>query len=125
MATQVRTPVQRASHLNMSGVLANGFLFICLGCFLVPLVWLFLASTKSNSGLFSSFGFWFDRDFHLFQNLSDVFARDNGVFLIWMRNTAIYAVSAAIGSPGATSCLSLSSARFLYRPPSSPSRSIC
>lgn len=25
----------------------------------MPLAWLFLASTKSNSGLFSSFGFWF------------------------------------------------------------------
>jgi multiple sugar transport system permease protein len=69
-----------------------------LAYFCIPLVWLLLASTKSNSGLFSSFGFWFDKDFHLFQNLQDLFARDNGVFVLWMRNTAVYALVASAGS---------------------------
>lgn len=99
MATQMHLPVQRrASRPGASNVLANGLMFVCLAYFLIPLIWLFLASTKSNSGLFSSFGFWFDRDFHLFQNLADLFARDNGAFLLWMRNTAVYAASAATGS---------------------------
>jgi multiple sugar transport system permease protein len=98
MATQAHTPVQRTARPSTGGVLANSLMWVCLGYFLVPLVWLFLASTKSNTGLFASFGFWFDQDFHLFQNLFDLFARDDGAFLIWMRNTAIYALSAAIGS---------------------------
>lgn len=98
MARPVHVPVQHTSRRDPSSVLANSFMFVCLGYFLVPLVWLFLAATKSNTGLFSSFGFWFDRDFHLFQNLTDLIARDNGAFLLWMRNTAIYALSAAIGS---------------------------
>lgn len=98
MATQIQPSVRRRSRPSAGGVAANTFMIVCLGYFLVPLVWLFLALTKSNTGLFSSFGFWFDKDFHLLQNLSDTFARDNGVFFIWMRNTAIYALSAAIGS---------------------------
>ena len=95
MTRQVQPAAPRP---GTSGILVYGFMFVCLGYFLVPLIWLFVASTKSNSGLFSSFGFWFDRDFHLFQNLVDLLARDNGAFLLWMRNTAVYAFSAAIGS---------------------------
>jgi multiple sugar transport system permease protein len=114
MATQVYPPVQRASRPGLSGLLANSFMLICLGYFLVPLVWLFLAITKSNTGLFSSFGFWFDQDFHLLQNLSDLFARDDGVFLIWMRNTAIYALSAAIGSSLISTCAGYAFAMYRF-----------
>lgn len=74
-------------------VMAAGLVY-----FIIPLLWLFLASTKSNSGLFSSFGFWFDKDFNLGQNLHDLLARDGGAFAIWMRNTAIYAFVASVGS---------------------------
>ena len=87
-----------ASRLNKSNPLAYLFLFACLVYFIVPLVWLFLASTKTNAGLFSSFGFWFGPQFNLVKNLQDLFARDNGAFLSWMRNTAVYALSAAFGS---------------------------
>jgi multiple sugar transport system permease protein len=115
MATQIYPPVQRAARRpRTSGVLANGFMWVCLGYFLVPLVWLFLASTKSNSGLFSSFGFWFDRDFHFFQNLADLFARDNGAFLLWMRNTAVYAFSAAIGSALISACAGYAFAMYRF-----------
>jgi multiple sugar transport system permease protein len=66
--------------------------------FLVPLVWLLIASTKTNAGLFSTFGFWFDTKIELLQNLRDLFARDQGAYALWMRNTAVYALSAAFGS---------------------------
>jgi multiple sugar transport system permease protein len=89
----------RATRPGRSGALVgNGFMLIGLAYFLVPLIWLFLASTKSNAGLFSSFGFWFDSTINLGQNLQDLLARDNGAFAGWMRNTAIYAVVAAFGS---------------------------
>jgi multiple sugar transport system permease protein len=67
-----------------------------LGYFLLPLIWLVISSTKTNAGLFSSFGFWFDKDFNFIQNLKALFARDNGAFGIWMRNTAIYAIGASL-----------------------------
>ena len=66
----------------------NLLMVVGLAYFCIPLVWLLIASTKSNSGLFSSFGFWFDKDFALLKKLQDLFARDNGVFAVWMRNTA-------------------------------------
>jgi len=69
-----------------------------LGYFLLPLLWLVISSTKTNAGLFSSFGFWFDKDFNFFQNLKDLFERDHGAFTIWLQNTAIYAIAASVGS---------------------------
>jgi multiple sugar transport system permease protein len=59
--------------------------------FLMPLYWLAVASTKNNTDLFSSFGLWFAH-FNLFQNLSDTFTFQNGIYVRWILNTAIYAV---------------------------------
>jgi multiple sugar transport system permease protein len=64
--------------------------------FLTPLLWLVIASTKTNGGLFNSFGFWFAQPFNLMQNIGDVFSRDNGAFVLWLRNTAIYACVSAL-----------------------------
>jgi multiple sugar transport system permease protein len=64
--------------------------------FLTPLVWLAVATTKTNASLFNSFGFWLAAPFNLFQNIADVFSRDNGAYLTWMKNSAIYALSAAL-----------------------------
>jgi len=79
-------------------LLILAFLFVFLGYFLLPLLWLFIASTKSNAGLFNSFGFWFAKDFNLSKNLKDLFTYQNGAFIVWMKNTAIYAVVASLGS---------------------------
>jgi multiple sugar transport system permease protein len=96
--TETRPRSVGAGRLSPGTALGNGVMIVGLLYFVIPLVWLFLASTKSNSGLFSSFGFWFDKDFNLFQNLQDLFARDGGAFAIWMRNTAIYAFITSVGS---------------------------
>jgi multiple sugar transport system permease protein len=74
------------------------FMVVSLCYFLTPLIWLLISSTKSNADLFSTFGFWFSPRFNLFQNINDLFARDNGVFLTWLKNTAIYATTASVGS---------------------------
>jgi multiple sugar transport system permease protein len=76
---------------------ADGFLILLLGYFLIPLIWLTFAMTKSNASLFNSFGFWFG-DNHFLENLQELFARDNGVFGQWLKNTFIYAVAASIGA---------------------------
>jgi multiple sugar transport system permease protein len=66
--------------------------------FLLPIVWLVVASTKSNSGLFRSFGFAFDRDFAFFTNLGELFSRDGGIFVRWLLNTIAYAGISAVGA---------------------------
>lgn len=98
MAAQTKPMVSGSKGLNRTNPLAYIFLFAFLVYFLIPLVWLLIAVTKSNAGLFSTFGFWFAPEFNLVQNLKDLFARDNGAFPIWMENTTIIAVSASLGS---------------------------
>lgn len=67
---------------------------------LVPLAWLLINSTKTQAGLFSSFGLWFDDGkFALFSNIADTFTYDGGIFSRWLLNTLIYVV---VGAGGAT-----------------------
>jgi multiple sugar transport system permease protein len=73
------------------------FVLICVGYFLLPLFWLVVASTKSNADLFSSFGLWF-ANFNLFENIKNVLTFQDGVFIYWVINSAIYAVVSAVGA---------------------------
>lgn len=66
--------------------------------FLVPLWWLMVASTKSNADLFSTFGLWFSGTNSLWVNIQAVFTSDNGVYLLWLRNSLVYSVVSAVGS---------------------------
>lgn len=66
---------------------------------LVPLVWLLINSTKTQAGLFSSFGLWFDDEFAFFQNLSETVTYRDGIFVRWLGNTLLYVV---LGAGGAT-----------------------
>src|SRR4051794_3953650 len=72
-----------------------------LAYFLLPLVWLFIASTKSIGDLFGPFGLWFAHDFHLLQNVRELFATrtlDGGTYLVWILNSALYSVTSAIAA---------------------------
>ena len=64
----------------------------------VPLVYLVLSATKTNGDLFTTFGFGFGTKFNLWQNLSDLLARDNGVFMRWMFNSVLYSTVAGLGA---------------------------
>jgi multiple sugar transport system permease protein len=66
---------------------------------LIPLVWLFINSTKTQAGILSTFGLWFSGHFVLWDNIVQTFTYDNGVFGIWFLNTIIYVV---VGAGGAT-----------------------
>jgi multiple sugar transport system permease protein len=67
---------------------------------LFPLVWLLINSTKTQEGLFSSFGLWFDDGkFAFFSNIADTFTYNDGIFTRWLLNTLLYVV---VGAGGAT-----------------------
>jgi multiple sugar transport system permease protein len=71
----------------------------CVAYFLLPLFWLFVASSKSLPDLFNSFGLWFGHDFHLVQNIRELLATrtlDGGTFLLWVRNSLLYSVVSAL-----------------------------
>lgn len=65
------------------------------GYFVLPLWWLFVASTKSRGDLAVTPGLWFS-DFALLDNLKDLFTHEDGVYLRWLVNTALYAGLGAV-----------------------------
>lgn len=73
-------------------------MWLCALYFVLPIVWLVIASTKSNSDLFSSFGFWFGKQISIWENLQNVFTTQGGIFTNWIVNTVIYAGVSAIGA---------------------------
>jgi multiple sugar transport system permease protein len=87
----------RAPARKRTNWLLTVLVLLCVAYFLLPLFWLFVASTKSNADLFSSFGLWF-ADFNLFTNIRTVLTFQDGVFVLWAVNSAIYAVVSAVGA---------------------------
>ncbi|MEV4709484.1 carbohydrate ABC transporter permease [Actinoplanes sp. NPDC049316] len=66
---------------------------------LVPLAWLVVNATKTQEGLLSSFGLWFDDGrFALFDNVRQTLTYDDGVFVRWLGNTLLYVVAGAGGA---------------------------
>ncbi len=90
-----RKPSNRAKRRSN---LLTVVMWLCVLYFIVPLIWLFMSSTKDNSDLFTTFGLWFGEDFNLFQNIVDVFTYQDGIYLRWSLNTIMYAGMSAIGA---------------------------
>jgi multiple sugar transport system permease protein len=66
---------------------------------LVPLLWLLINATKTQDGLFTSFGLWFDDGhFALWDNIKTTFTYGDGEFLRWLGNTLLYVVAGAGGA---------------------------
>ncbi len=94
------------------------FMLAFLAYFLLPLFWLLIASTKSIGDLFGSFGLWFAHDFHLLQNVHDLFATrtlDGGTYLVWIRNSALYSVTSAIAAALLATAAGYGFAKFRFR----------
>jgi multiple sugar transport system permease protein len=92
-----RRGTRRPTSHRPSTVLTIAML-ACVAYFLLPLVWIVVASTKSNADLFSSFGLWFADDFNLLANLQDVFSAQGGIYATWLRNSIVYAVVSGVGA---------------------------
>lgn len=88
--------IKRGSRVVPSLVLVLAVIY-----FLVPVWWLVVASTKSNSGLFlgSNGPMWFDKDFNLWENLKQLTSYQNGIYWRWIANSLLYAL---VGGTGAT-----------------------
>ena len=83
--------------------------------FVVPLVWLFLSSTKNNTDLFATFGLWFGRSFDLFANIQSLATFQGGVFWRWMINTVIYAGVSAVGAAFLATACGYALAKYRFR----------
>jgi multiple sugar transport system permease protein len=115
MASRMLTPDNYRLRRKANSFATYFFMAAFLVYFLIPLIWLVISSTKTNAGLFSTFGLWFSRDFNFIQNLKDLFAYDKGHFGLWMRNTAIYALIASIGSSLISTLAGYAFAQYKFR----------
>jgi multiple sugar transport system permease protein len=89
-------------------------IWMLVAYFLVPLIWLVLSTTKSNSDLFSSFGLWFGASFEFFGNIATVFTFQDGIFLQWLRNTALYAIVGSVLSALLSTMAGYALAKFRF-----------
>ncbi|MEV6343839.1 carbohydrate ABC transporter permease [Actinoplanes sp. NPDC051851] len=80
---------------RLSKTVAMGIMGICTLYFLVPIWWLFVGATKDRGDFSNTAGLWF-ADFHLGDNLHDLFTYRDGVFLRWMLNSVLYTGGAAL-----------------------------
>jgi multiple sugar transport system permease protein len=89
-----------------------------LAYFLFPLFWLVVAATKDSSDLFSTFGLWFADDFHLFQNVRDLFSirtLDGGTYVVWLRNSFLYSITSAVIAALCATAAGYGFAKFDFR----------
>ncbi|MGY6498240.1 MAG: carbohydrate ABC transporter permease [Microcella sp.] len=87
-------PRRRAPRSSLATILV----WALVAYFVLPLIWLAIASTKTTSDLFSTFGYAFGNTFALWDNLVQVFTFQNGVYVRWLGNTVLYAGTAAFGA---------------------------
>ena len=92
------------------------FLIVLVIYFLLPLWWLIVASTKDAHGLFSGTGgaLWFDKTFALFDNLGLLFTYNGGIYLRWLGNSLLYALSGGIGATALAILAGYGFAKFAF-----------
>ncbi|MET7607403.1 carbohydrate ABC transporter permease [Streptomyces avermitilis] len=98
-APRLRTPRKHVPGRPQRSVLLTMLTGLVLLYTLVPLVWLVISATKTQEGLANSSGLWFSHDFALWDNISQTFTYEDGIFVRWLLNTLLYVV---LGAGGAT-----------------------
>ncbi|TDW94799.1 multiple sugar transport system permease protein [Kribbella pratensis] len=101
----------RARHSNVLTICMVALLIY----FLLPLFWLFVASTKTVGNLFSSFGLWFADDFSLWSNIRATVTNGDWVFSRWMANTVFYSVVSAGGAAFLCALAGYGFAKYRFR----------
>jgi multiple sugar transport system permease protein len=93
---------RRRTRLHLPGSKKSTILTIamwtCAAYFLVPLIWLVISTSKSDGGLFSTFGLVPGTFSQLIKNVETVFTTNGGEFGIWLLNTAFYGITSAFGA---------------------------
>jgi multiple sugar transport system permease protein len=94
MSTDVtRRGAARESLLSRTAAML--VMLICAFYFLVPIWWLFVASTKDRSQFTTTNPLWFG-DFNLVENIANLATYRDGVFFRWMLNSVLYAGAGAL-----------------------------
>ncbi|WP_103062322.1 carbohydrate ABC transporter permease [Actinomyces qiguomingii] len=96
------TPAVAHRGYNVENPRKSRLLTLVMGLMLIytylPLLWLFISSTKTQGDLFSTFGLWFGHDFALWDNIRETLTYNDGQFVRWFLNTLMYVILGAGGS---------------------------
>lgn len=93
MSVALRTPISGAGHRRrrlLSGIAVTAVLVVLCYYFIAPVIWLLLASTKTEGDVFATAPLWFGSAFRLWDNITHVLGYSNGVVLLWTRNSLEY-----------------------------------
>lgn len=102
----------RPSRHRPLGVVPTGVLVLGAIYTLFPVSWVVVAATKSKAELFSTSTF--APGTGLLSNLADLFAYRDGVFWLWLLNTALYAGGGAVLSTAVSTISGYALAKYSF-----------
>jgi multiple sugar transport system permease protein len=109
-APKFRPPAQRRN------VVPQVFLGILLIYFLIPFWWIVVNSSKDASGLFAGgSALWFADDIDYLGNLRELFTYNGGIYLRWIANSALYALTGGVGATALSVLAGYGFAKFRFR----------
>jgi multiple sugar transport system permease protein len=117
VAASTKEPRTGLKPRKRSRIIPYIFLAVLIVYFLIPIWWMFVASTKNVQGLFngSSGALWFDKTFAFGQNLVDLFTYNDGIYLRWLGNSLFYALAGGIGATILSVLAGYGFAKFRFR----------
>ncbi|WNM35751.1 carbohydrate ABC transporter permease [Streptomyces sp. Li-HN-5-11] len=115
-ATAVTRPASgRRPKAAKGRVTVNVVMVAMILYFLLPFWWLLVASTKGNDALFSTAALWFHSPGSFFDNLKQLFTYNDGEYLRWLGNTAVYAGVSGIGATAVATLAGYAFAKYRFR----------
>lgn len=79
-----------------TNILVTVVLAVLCYYFLAPVLWLVLASTKTQDDVFTSSPIWFGSSFRLGDNIAHVLNYNAGIFLTWTKNSLLYTIPSVL-----------------------------
>ncbi|MDJ1114273.1 carbohydrate ABC transporter permease [Microbacterium dauci] len=83
--------------------------------FLLPLVWVLVAATKSPGELFGTFGLWFSDTPRAWENLVALFTQSDGIFTQWVLNSLLYSGLGALVAMILSAAAGYAIAKYAFR----------
>jgi multiple sugar transport system permease protein len=106
--------VNRSRSSIAASILPTALMFVVSVYFLLPIFWLVVSATKSGADLSSTFGLWFGEN-NLGRNLSATFTYNDGLYLRWLANSALYSVGGALVATLLSAMAGYALAKFTFR----------
>ncbi|MET7475949.1 carbohydrate ABC transporter permease [Streptomyces sp. NPDC005648] len=113
-AAATALPAVRRTSAARGRVTVNVVMVAMILYFLLPFWWLVVAATKGNDALFSTAALWFHSPGSFFTNVRELFTYNDGEYLRWMGNTAIYAGVSGVGATAVATLAGYAFAKYRF-----------